>query len=446
MRRLTSSFFLILNLVSAAVFSQESPEKSKPTSWYTSDGSNELVLMVMDDFALFESQLWEIDQTTSERVVLKNGDKNLALLISKNGDSYTLVNGDKKTPIQPQKSKDLRNRKVGQTDVSNDFFNKDQVLLQGVVLPKESMPSTISITYNHAFGDGQRQFSGEVDEQGRFKVIFPLEYPQEVMVIIGRAIFKLFSTPGAKQAIVVDESSFNMGISSWTELKNIDFMGDLAVENEERRRLEPEFMKVRDYLVTDSMQKNLEPEAFIAYRLDLMKKHEAFYERYFDSIPVSSLVQDISKRSVRIHAADDLRRYIWLHRKIVDGRLSPVDVSDDYIRGVKNLLTNDLEDLMTSEFANLMREFTMPIQPSEMKVISDQMNQLTYELFKKLDLTETQLSGVEAWYDQIKKGVPRDSLVTSEEFKELSKSHQSTIFKFFKEAQWPHLLAKIATR
>lgn len=39
-------------------------------------------------------------------------------------------------------------------------------------------------------------------------------------------------------------------------------MGDLAVENEERRLLNPEFMKVRDYFITDSMQKNLDPEAF----------------------------------------------------------------------------------------------------------------------------------------------------------------------------------------
>jgi hypothetical protein len=77
MRRLFAAFILILGFISTPGLSQESTEKLKTSSWYTTDGSNELVLMIKDDFALFESQLWEIDQATSERVVLKNGDNNL---------------------------------------------------------------------------------------------------------------------------------------------------------------------------------------------------------------------------------------------------------------------------------------------------------------------------------------------------------------------------------
>lgn len=444
MRRLFPSFFLILSFVSTIAFSQESTEKSKISSWYTTDGSNELVLMIKDDFALFESQLWEIDQATSERVVLKNGDKNLALLISKNGDTYTLINRDKKTPIQAQKSIDLRNRKVGQTDVSNDFFKQDQVLLQGIFIPKDTMPTTINIIYNHALSEGEKQYTGDVDDRGRFKVIYPLDYPQDVMVQAGDAFFSYLATPGATQAMVINEDSFKSGISSRTQVKSIDFMGDLAVENEEDRLLGPEFMKVRDYFLSDSLQKALESEAFLSFRLDLMKKHEAFYKAYFDSIPVSPLIQEISLRDARIYAANDLRRYIWLHNGTASGRLRPVDVPENYLAEVKKLITNDPKDFLSSNYPGLMREFTMAMQPSESKKVLNLMNKQNYAYYKSLDLTDSQKSAVENWYEQVERGVDRDSLVLSDEFKELLKTHQSETADSYALAQWDDTLDEIS--
>ncbi|MFN3997497.1 TlpA family protein disulfide reductase [Algoriphagus sp.] len=444
MRQLFYSFFLFFNFITASVFSQESPFDGIKGSWYTTDGSNELVLMVMDDFALFESQLWEIDQITSEKVILKNGDTNLELLITKKGASYILEKGQEKITVQAQKSKDLKNRVVGKTDVSNDFFKQDQVLLQGVFLPKAEMPSTITIIYNFAFSDDQLQFTGDVDEKGRFKVIFPLSYPQEVMVRIGNAFFTYFSTPGAKQSMVVDESSFGAGMATWTQVKNIDFMGDLAVENEERRLLNPEFMKVRNYFLTDSMTKSLETEEFMEYRLGLMNSHTQFYQSYFDSIPVSALLQEISLRDARTYAADDLRRYIWLHNGTSGGSLKPIAVPKEYIQEVKKLITNDREDLMTANYAGLMREFASTIEESEFKKISQQNYKLIFEYLNDLDLSNTQKAGVESWYSQVKKEVPRDSLVTSDDFKELMKIHQSQFTHLFSAGQWNHVLSKVS--
>jgi thiol-disulfide isomerase/thioredoxin len=435
---------LFIHFISSSTYAQIASERELDGTWYATDGSNELILMVKDDFALFESQLWKIDQTTSEGVVLKNGEKSIALLISKNGDSYALVNGNKKTPIQPQKSKDLSNRKVGQTDISNDFFKQDQVLLQGIFLPKDTMPTTINIIYNHALSEGQKQFTGDVDDKGRFKVIYPLDYPQEVMVQAGDAFFTYLATPGAIQAMVIREDSFNSGFSSWTQVKSIDFMGDLAIENEEERLLGPEFMKVRDYFLSDSLQKALDSDEFLRFRLNLMKKHEAFYKAYFDSIPVSPLIQEISLRDARIYAANDLRRYIWLHNGTATGRLSPVDVSDNYMAEVKKLITNDPKDFLSSNYSGLMREFTMTMQPSESKKVMRLMNKQNYEYYKSLDLTDSQKSAVDNWYEQVERGVDRDSLVLSEEFKELSKTHQSETADSYALAQWDDTLDEIS--
>jgi thiol-disulfide isomerase/thioredoxin len=333
---------------------------------------------------------------------------------------------------------------VGQTDISNDFFKQDQVLLQGIFLPKDTMPTTINIIYNHALSEGQKQFTGDVDDKGRFKVIYPLDYPQEVMVQAGDAFFTYLATPGAIQAMVIREDSFNSGFSSWTQVKSIDFMGDLAIENEEERLLGPEFMKVRDYFLSDSLQKALDSDEFLRFRLNLMKKHEAFYKAYFDSIPVSPLIQEISLRDARIYAANDLRRYIWLHNGTATGRLSPVDVSDNYMAEVKKLITNDPKDFLSSNYSGLMREFTMTMQPSESKKVMKLMNKQNYEYYKSLDLTASQKAAVENWYEQVERGVDRDSLVLSEEFKELSKTHQSETADSYALAQWDDTLDEIS--
>ncbi len=437
------SFCLLFTLMALPAISQEAAPKPELQSWYATDGSNELIFAIGEDFALYDGQLWELKSSAEGNFTLFQGSENRTLRLKKSGENSILTEAKKEIPVRSSKSTDLNNRKVGQTDVSNDFFREDQVLLQGVFLPKEAMPSTIMIIYNHAFSDDQLQFFGDVDEKGQFKVIFPLDYPQEVMVRIGNAFFTYFTKPGAKQAMIVDESSFGSGIDSWTQVKSIDFMGDLAIENEEKRLLDPEFMKIRDYFMTDSMQKALDPEAFLDYRLGLMKKHEAFYKNYFDSIPVSPLMQEVHLRDARIYAGDELMRYIWLHSGIQEGRLTPVDVPDEYLEAVKNLISNDLEDLMASEYAGLMREFTMPMQPSESEKLNQLVNEKRYEFLMQQQLSKTELEAVKAWYEQIKAGTPREKLVLTDEFKNLSKTYQGKFTELYQEVQWPFFLAKI---
>jgi thiol-disulfide isomerase/thioredoxin len=442
--KITVFHLILLFFLNFQVFSQEAPSKHILRSWYTTDGRNELKLLIASDFALYEGNFWDIKILDSGKYHLKSQDKEVQVSISEIGGSFFLENGSTKISVQSQKSTDLKDRKVSQSSYSKDFFREDQVLLHGLFLPKETMPLTVTIIYNHAFSDVQKQFTGDVDKDGKFKVIFPLDYPNEVMVQIGNAFFTYYSTPGAKQAIVVDESSFSAGISSWNEVKNLDFMGDLAIENEERRVLAPEFMKVREYFLTDSLQKTLEQDDFMHYRIGLMKKHEDFYNGYFDSIPVSELVKEINLRSVRINTAKDLMRYIWLHNKIVDGRITVADVSDEYIQEVKKLIDDELMELMSLDYQGFIREFTMPMRPSEGKIISNKINTMTYDFLKMQDLSESQLSGVENWHEQLESGIPADSLVLSEEFKELRQKFKSDMANFYALAGWEHLQQKIS--
>lgn len=437
------AFFAFILVVLHAI-SQVGSTDSNFETWYSADGSNELLLFIAQDVALYKGGFWDMELVGPGKYLLANQDIRREVQITKNGNRHLLEDGADRIPVQAQKSNNLSNRKVGQTDLSGSFFKQDQVLLQGIFLPKAGMPSTIQVIYNHAFSASQRQFSGEVDETGRFKVIFPLDYPQEVMVRIGDAFFNYLSMPGAKQVMVIDESSFGGGISSWEMVKGIDFMGDLAIENEERRLLNPEFMKVRQYFLTDSLQKTLKESEFLDYRVGLMNKHVDFFNRYFDSIPVSQIVKDVSIRGARTYAADDLMRYIWLHSGFVDGRIIPVDVSDEYIERVKSLITDDLEDLMTSEYSGLMREFTIPMRPSESEITRKNGSLMIYNFLKEKELSETHRAGVENWFDQVKSGVPNDSLVLSNDFKEVRERYNSDFRSLIILADWNHLKEKIS--
>jgi thiol-disulfide isomerase/thioredoxin len=445
MKQICYVFFPLQLLISSLGFSQNISLSDLKGSWYTSDGSNELLLLVTDEFALYQSQFWEINSSKTDRLVLKNSEGELELQLSHDGKSHFLQTGDKKTPIQPIKAVDWRDRAVGTTDVSDKFLQSDQVLLQGIFIPRGAMPKTIKIIYNYAFTTDQKQFTGDVDEKGRFKVIFPLEHPQQVYVRIGDAYFTHYSAPGTKQAMVIDENSFvGEGADFWKTVKDIDYMGHLAVENEERRLLNPAFMKIRDYEVTDSMTQAADQAEFMSYRLNLMDKHEAFYLSYFDSIPVSASVQDISLRSVRTYAGDDLRRYIWMHGGIQNGRLTPVDVSDDYIHKIKSLMPNEWEDLMTPTYAGLIREFSMFIRPSESELLRLAHAQLGYDYLGSLDLSDALKTDLDVWKNVIASGMRIDSMAVSDEFKSLLMSHQDKMRELFFLAKSKLMLQNIS--
>ena len=90
-----------------------------------------------------------------------------------------------------------------------------------------------------------------------------------------------------------------------------------------------------------------------------------FYKNYFDSIPVSPLLKEISFRDARIYAGDDLMRYIWLHPVMENGQQTSRDISDQYIAEVKKLISGEKNDIMASEYPGFMREFAIPARKSE---------------------------------------------------------------------------------
>lgn len=439
----TKPYLLLLLLIFGFFEAQAQSLDDIKERWYSSDGSNELHLLIGEDYALYKASLWEIIDSGDGRLLLKNPDSQVELMLRKNGSKAILVADGVSTNVQNYKSTDISDRAVGTTDVSDDFFKKDQVVLQGVIIPKDTMPLTISVIYNHAFSEGQKKYVEEVSNDGKFKIIFPLENPQPIMVRAGDAFFYYFSTPGSKQAMVINEGSFGGG---WTTVKEIDFMGDLAVENEEFRNLQPEYMKIRNYVESDSLQKVLNAEEYMDHRLQLWQSHHQFYESYFDSIPTSKFLEDYSLRDARTYAADDLRRYIWLHNlDRSGGRIVPIDVSDEYLNKVVSLMPDEINDLMTDSYPSLTREFTMAMMPKEHKVIHDLKLGYVYDFLSNKSVGEGNKLVVDEWREKEKQRESTyGSLSFDGEMKPIFDANKEEVLDIQKKVNWDHLINKVS--
>lgn len=352
--------------------------------WYAADGSNELILLVDEKMVLFEGQLWMMEGEDPLSLTIMNSEGKRTLQLKRAVDRLVLTTGDTEKVLIPKKQSDIRNRATVTSDVSGDILRSDQVVLYGKVEPNEEMPKSLAIIYDDIFSEDQKKFVTEVEPSGFFKIIYPLDIPQEVMVRAGNAFFTMISKPGARQGVVINEGSF-ISDNPWYTVKDIDFMGDLAVENEEKRLLNPEYMKVRGYFENDSLQKVLDPEAYQNYRSDLLEKHLAFYQTYFDSLPTSSLTQELAIRNARTYAADDMMRYTWAARD--ENGVGRRTVSEEYQQNLLELVDSDIRELMASNFQDVARELSMLADSETLAVIQSRLTGAFYELIEN-ELTD----------------------------------------------------------
>lgn len=421
------------------LFSQDL--KDLEGSWYSADGSNELKLYVGDVFVFSQSDYWDIDSFEKGILKISNASGNNEIAIKQDGENAVIALNGVEMPVKHSKQVILDKRKVGSKDMSETYFTNDQVLLQGVFLPDSTMPKTISVIYNHAFSDDQKKFVADVDEKGRFKIIYPLDNPQSVMVQIGNAFFSYLASPGIKQVMIIDENTFK---GSWFDTHGIDFMGDLAIENEEFRLIHPEYMKIRGYSENDSSQRALDSDDYLAFRWELMEKHQKFYQDYFDSIPVSEFVKDYSFRNTRIDAADDLMRYSWLHNRGNTENRGPADISDEYVTKVRSLVKDEKEELLADSYAALNREFAMVSLKQDRIAQMELQTQRIYDFLKNNVSSDSAQIAIEKWKEQVEeKGSMSGIAFDNEEIMDLMQESQEELMSIAYMIRWDYLRQKL---
>lgn len=441
MRVSLMTLFLLVFTIVPSVFAQKIDTRIHG-DWYMADGSNVLMLSVENDYLLYDSEFWDYQLQEENILQLNNQSGAQELSFSWVGESLVLINGGTETRLVKERNRDIRQRPTTDLNLREDFLKIDQVVLHGIVTPIDTMPLIASVVYNDAFQESQQKFSADVDEEGRFKLIFPLNNAQDIYFRVGRAYFNFYARPGGKMAMKIDESSFGAGTSLWTDRKEISFMGDLAQLNEEYRLLHPEFMSIRNYEESDSLQRVLEPTDFLTYRLRRYQEQSDFFKGYFEKFPTSGAMKDLSLRSIRVNAAEDLMRYIWLHN-MNTGRVDPVDVSNGYLRQVTALMPDDVLDFAMGNYAYLNREFTMVMMPRESDALHEKRLAATYNFLSNAVVSENSKLVLSKWKEE--------ESVREKHFSYLSfKGDMKPIFDQYKDEikdlnnkiDWDHLMSK----
>ena len=400
-------FILLLSVLSVAhLNAQTSLPSSIKGNWFLVDGSNTLELRVSDNYMMYESDFWSFKDPSKKgkewHVNLSQPGKTRQIIIREVGDFLILEDGRIIKRLSKNKLGDDRQRMPNQHVWQDNFFKSSQVTLSGVVKPKGEMPLTASVIYNHAFSSGQQKFTVNVDEQGRFKIFFPLDNPQDIMFRVGEVFTMFLAEPDSKMAVFVDEEKAVGGTDGWYAESPISFMGALAKENEELRVVKPKYMKVRNYFENDSLQKALEPMEYLEYRLDLLKEHQNFYQNYFSENSPSRIVKEYSERNINLYAANDLMRYRWLH-SADNGALTPIDLPEAYEAKVKEMIDDESLNMLAGEFGDLMREFSMAMMPKEREAMHDYRIEQVYGFLKSKIISETGRAEIEEWKIEEKK-------------------------------------------
>lgn len=437
---LMTMIFLLLTIIPSA-FAQKADDKIQG-DWYMADGSNVLMLSVANDYLLYDSEFWDYEFKGGNSLRLNNQSKVKELFFSWVGQNLVLINGEKRTRLVKERKSNINQRPTTTLNLREDFLKIDQVVLHGVITPIDTMPLVASVIYNDAFQESQQKYSADVDEQGRFKLIFPLNNAQDIYFRVGRAYFNFYARPGGKMALKIEESSFDQGTSLWRDQKDIRFMGDLAQLNEEYRLLHPEFMSIRNYEESDSLQRVLEPKDFLIYRLRRYKEQSIFFNDYFEEFPTSDAMKDLSLRSIRVNAAEDLMRYIWLHN-MNTGRVDPVDVSNDYLRQVTALMPDDVLDFAMGNYAYLNREFTMVMMPRESNTLHDKRLVATYEFLSNTAVSEDSKMVLSKWREEESTREKHFSYLSFKgDMKPIFDQYKDEIKDLNNKIDWDHLMSK----
>jgi hypothetical protein len=90
--------------------------------WYTTDGSNVLKLAIEDDFALFESETWDIVNYETNILQLKTGERSIQLVFATQGEIKTLTYLGETDEISSKKSLTISKDFAQASSIADDFL------------------------------------------------------------------------------------------------------------------------------------------------------------------------------------------------------------------------------------------------------------------------------------------------------------------------------------
>ena len=225
------------------------PAYKKLASLFNSSWSNtetgEWVISLFNDYAVYDSKVWQYDKKSDKKVVLSSGDEKTAITIGKEKDGKRVFKiGDKKLTLAAITTTSVTDYPVADDTAFSPELKEGNAIVSGWLrYPKEILKNSLTIEVSHGdvAVDDYAHFSTQTDSLGRFELNVPLVGTQGVSLLIRTTgkneVFdgvSIVLTPGEKYFMLKDyKSSQTLFMGNDARLQNelqaespsVDYMG-----------------------------------------------------------------------------------------------------------------------------------------------------------------------------------------------------------------------------
>ena len=225
------------------------PAYKKLASLFNSSWSNtetgEWVISLFNDYAVYDSKVWQYDKKSDKKVVLSSGDEKTAITIGKEKDGKRVFKiGGKKLTLAAITATSVTDYPIGDDTTFSPELKEGNAVVSGWLrYPKEILKNSLTVEVSHGdvAVDDYAHFSTQTDSLGRFELNVPLVGTQGVSLLIRTTgkneVFdgvSIVLTPGEKYFMLKDyKSSQTLFMGNDARLQNelqaespsVDYMG-----------------------------------------------------------------------------------------------------------------------------------------------------------------------------------------------------------------------------
>ena len=208
------NYFKIWDITDPAYKNQASLFNS---SWSNTE-TGEWVISLFNDYAVYDSKVWQYDKKSDKKVVLSSGDEKTAITIGKEKDGKRIFKiGDKKLTLAAITATSIADYPIGDDTTFSPELKEGNAIVSGWLrFPKEILKNSLTVEVSHGdvAVDDYAHFSTQTDSLGRFELNVPLVGTQGVSLLIRTAgkneVFdgvSIVLTPGEKYFMLKDYKS-----------------------------------------------------------------------------------------------------------------------------------------------------------------------------------------------------------------------------------------------
>ena len=300
------------------------PAYKKLASLFNSSWSNtetgEWVISLFNDYAVYDSKVWQYDKKSDKKVVLSSGGEKTAITIGKEKDGKRVFKiGDKKLTLSAITTTSITDYPIADNTAFSTELKEGNAIVSGWLrYPKEILKKSLTIEVSHgdvAFDD-YAHFSTQTDSLGRFELNVPLVGTQGVSLLIRTTgkneVFdgvSIVLTPGEKYFMLKDfKSSQTLFMGNDARLQN-----ELQAESPSVKNAEYIDNPVSDDSVRIVARKWINiHEQYLVKNKEFLTKHPNMSKRY----------RDYLSENCRIHACSAL---LMMHYDTYS-RVLPADI------------------------------------------------------------------------------------------------------------------------